>query len=55
MISRIAELLAITKNQAIEVITRMKENGVDVHAVNKRVLHIEAKIAVQEIGIKDGS
>lgn len=52
MIKRIAGLLAITLDKAKEVIVRMQENGVDLDKVNKRVLHMEAKIAAQEIGIK---
>lgn len=53
MIKRIAELLAITKDQAKEVVARMQENGVDLDRANKRVLHMEAKIAAREIGIKN--
>lgn len=49
-IKQISELLAIKPDMAKEVISRMQENGVDIHGVNKRVLHMEAKIAAQEIG-----
>lgn len=52
-IKQIAELLAITKEQSKEVISRMLENGVDLLKVNKRILHMEARIAAQEIGIKE--
>lgn len=48
---QIKDLLAITLDQADEVIARMQENGVDIDRVNKRVLHLEAKIAAQEIGV----
>lgn len=49
--NQIKDLLAITLDQAGEVIVRMRENGVEVDHVNKRVLHMEAKIAAQEIGV----
>lgn len=51
MHKQIAELLALPLDKAKEVVSRMQENGVDITRVNKRVLHMEAKIAAQEIGV----
>jgi len=51
MIEQIAELLALPLDKAKQVILRMDENGIDIFNVNKRVLHMEAKIAAKEIGV----
>lgn len=48
---QIRELLAVTEGQAKQVHERLIETGIDINYISKAKLHLEIKIAANDVGV----